>query len=164
MKGLSVAISAASIAWRSRFLPVLFHAFAVIATILIQLKEYRAAYNMMDSIMPQVLECEDASLTARCFASLADSQIGLAGTRKGVWRNECLHQALNFIDRAFTAYSYIQDVHSQKLMISRKIRLQDYLEDKALRDDAVKMYRQVEKGSSGVLLHPGASRQLYRRQ
>jgi anaphase-promoting complex subunit 5 len=102
MKGLSTAISAASVAWKARFLPVLFYAFSVIATILIQLEEYTAAYQMLDSIMPQVLECEDAYLTAQCFACLADGQVGLAGMRKGVSRVECLGRALGFIDRAFT--------------------------------------------------------------
>lgn len=40
--------------------------------------------------------------------------------------------------------------------MSRKIRIQDYLGDKALRDNAVKMYRQVEQGPrEGV--NPGPS-------
>ena len=45
-----------------------------------------------------------------------------------------------------TEYSRIQDVYSQKAMMSRKIRIQEYLGDKELRDDAVKMYRQIEQG------------------
>jgi len=31
-------------------------------------------------------------------------------------------------------------------MVSRKIRIHNFLENKALRDDAVKIYRQVESG------------------
>lgn len=121
MKGLSTAISAASIAWKARFLPVLFQAFSVIATILIQLEEYHAAYKMMDSIMPQVLECEDAYLTAQCFACLADGQVGLAGTKQGVSRNECLNKALNFIDRAFsgTSIKIIPDLWYIQLTVDR---------------------------------------------
>jgi anaphase-promoting complex subunit 5 len=95
-------ISAASAAWRARLLPALFQAFAVLANILNHLEEYATAYTIMDSLMPQVLECEDTFLNAQCFSCLADSQMGLAGSRKGVARNECLHRALDFIDRAFT--------------------------------------------------------------
>jgi hypothetical protein len=65
------------------------------------MREFSAAYSMMDNIMPQVLECEDAFLNAQCFSCLADAQMGMAGTKKGTARNECLHRALEFIDRSF---------------------------------------------------------------
>ncbi|KAL7267537.1 APC5 protein [Rhizina undulata] len=147
LKGLSIAINAASIAWRSRILPALFQALGTMANILIALKEFKAVYEMLDGIMPQVLECEDALLNAQCFSCLADAQIGLAGTKKGKgWRNECLHKALEFIDRAFTEYSRIGDTKSQMMMMSQKARIQDFLGDRSIRDDAVKMYRQLKKG------------------
>lgn len=159
MKGLSTSISAASIAWKARFLPVLYHAFCVIATILIQLEEYDAAFNMLDSIMPQVLECEDAYLTAQCFQCLADGQVGMAGLQKtGGGKERCLNKALGFIDRAFLEYSRMPDVYNQKQMMSRKIRIRDYLGDKALRDDAVKMYRQVEAGKKESMNPPSPFR------
>lgn len=81
---------------------MLFQAFNVIAGILTELGEYNAAYQILDSIMPQVLECEDSYLTAQCFSCLADGQVGLAGARQGVQRAEHLGRALGFIDRAFT--------------------------------------------------------------
>lgn len=102
LKGLSTSINAASIAWKARLMPAIFHAFHTIASIMISLEEYEAAYRMLDCIMPQILECEDVSLAAQCFAVLADVQIGLAGTKTGVARDKCLHDALDFIDRAFS--------------------------------------------------------------
>ena len=80
---------------------MLFQAFNIIAGILTELGEYDAAYQILDSIMPQVLECEDSYLTAQCFTCLADGQVGLAGARKSVQRAEHLGRALNFINRAF---------------------------------------------------------------
>ncbi|PWW73845.1 hypothetical protein C7212DRAFT_300781 [Tuber magnatum] len=147
VKGLSVAISAATIAWRSRLLPALFQAFRTIANILIHMGEFSAAYSMMDNIMPQVLECEDAYLNAQCFSCLADAQMGLAGTRKGAGRNECLHRALEFIDRGFAEYSRIRDTKSQMTLMSQKARIQDFAGEKSLRDDAVKWYKQLKKSS-----------------
>lgn len=151
MKGLSTAISAASTAWKSRFLPALFHALCVIGGVLNHLEEYGAAYKMLDCIMPQVLECEDVYLTAQCFACLADGQVGIAGTKKGAARTEYLHRALNFIDRAFSEFSRVQDVSSQKLMMSRKVLIYNYLSDKELRANAIKMYRQVEHDSLRII-------------
>ncbi|KAI5777394.1 anaphase-promoting complex subunit 5-domain-containing protein [Geopyxis carbonaria] len=145
IKGISVAISAASLAWKARLMPALFHSIYTISHILIQLEQYMPAHAMMDSIMPQVLECEEAWLTGQCFACLADVQVGIAGTKMSAARSKCLLKALEFIDRAFTEFSRINDVSSQKQMISRKSKIQDFLGDKNLRDDTVKKYRQIQK-------------------
>lgn len=106
LKALSVAVSAATLAWRARLLPVLFAAFRTLAAILIALREFDAAYAMLDRVMPQVLECEDAELNARCFAVLAECQMGIAGGRRGEGRVGGLVRALEFIDRAFTGMCF----------------------------------------------------------
>lgn len=165
LKGLSVAVSAATLAWRARLLPVLFAAFRTIAGILIALSEFDAAYAMLDKVMPQVLECEDAELNARCFAVLAECQMGIAGGRRGEGRVGGLVRALEFIDRAFAGmcvvveclvcwakltgveYSRIQDTEAMMTLMSQKARIHDFMGDKELRDDAVKMYRQLQKGA-----------------
>jgi len=54
----------------------------------------------MDGIMPRVLECEDAWLSAQCLSVMADSQVGMAGERGGVKRQECLNRALELVDKA----------------------------------------------------------------
>lgn len=107
LKGLSVAVSAATLAWRARLLPVLFAAFRTVAGILIALGEFEAAYDMLDKVMPQVLECEDAELNARCFAVLAECQMGIAGGRRGEGRVGGLVRALEFIDRAFVGMCFL---------------------------------------------------------
>lgn len=167
LKGLSVAVSAATLAWRARLLPVLFAAFRAIAGILIALSEFDTAYEMLDKVMPQVLECEDTELNARCFAVLAECQMGIAGGRRGEGRVGGLVRALEFIDRAFVGmcvrcvggvscagvklmraeYSRIQDTEAMMTLMSQKARIQDFIGDKGLRDDAVKMYRQLQKGA-----------------
>ena len=79
---------------------------------LIELGEARAADAMVDSVMPQVLECEDAGLNARCFGVLGDAQVGMAGALKredhgseGLWkeaRARRLHKAVDYCERAFS--------------------------------------------------------------
>lgn len=44
-------------------------------------------------------------------------------------------------------YSRIQDTEAMMTLMSQKARIQDYMGDKGLRDDAVKMYRQLQKGA-----------------
>lgn len=88
-------------AWGARLLPALFQAVYTLSIILIRLQEYTAAYTLMDSIMPQVLECEDGSFTANCFTCLADALVGLAGVKAATSRKEHLNRALDFINRAF---------------------------------------------------------------
>jgi len=83
-------------------MPVLYQAFTVIAGIFVHLGEYDAAFQMLDGIMPQILECEDSYLSAMAFSCLADGQVGLAGTNNSsTWRERCLNKALGFIDRGF---------------------------------------------------------------
>lgn len=61
LKGFSVAVRAANIAHRARLLPALWQAIGAIANILVYLKEFEAASELLDSIMPQVcnLSCTD---------------------------------------------------------------------------------------------------------
>ncbi|KAI5821094.1 anaphase-promoting complex subunit 5-domain-containing protein [Pyronema omphalodes] len=162
LAAISTAVSAASIAWKARFLPVLFYAFSVLAMIMVDFGLFEAAYELLDCIMPQVLECEDAYLTAHCFAMLADSQMGMASKKQGLAKTECLGRALALVDRAYNEYTRIQDVHSQKIMMSHKIRIHDYLGDKSMRDECVKQYKDVERGPrQGVESGPSPFRERY---
>lgn len=64
------------------------------------MSEFDAAYEILDNITHQVLECEDALLTAQCFSCLADAKVGLAGELEGERRSETLHKALEFLGRS----------------------------------------------------------------
>ena len=56
-----------------------------------------------------------------------------------------LHVPQNMAN-AQTEYSKLRDVQNMKQMISRKSKIQDFLGDKETRNDAVKRYRELEKG------------------
>ncbi|KAI9674955.1 MAG: anaphase promoting complex subunit 5 [Caeruleum heppii] len=53
LKGFSIAVRAASIAWRARLLPALWHALGAVSNVLIHLKEFEAAAKVLGAIMPQ---------------------------------------------------------------------------------------------------------------
>lgn len=122
LKGFSVAIRAANIAYRARLLPALWQAISAVANVLVHLREFEAATKLLGAIMPhvslpvvyllelreltrslQALECEDAFLAAQSYSCFVDAQMGLAGqaatgTTK---RKERLTKAIEYIDRAF---------------------------------------------------------------
>lgn len=54
LKGFSVAIRAASVAWRARILPSLWHALSAVANVLVHLREFEAAVKLLVAIIPQV--------------------------------------------------------------------------------------------------------------
>ncbi len=54
LKGFSGALRAASLAWRARLLPAMWEALAVVAKVLVYLREFRAAVQITNAITPQV--------------------------------------------------------------------------------------------------------------
>ena len=59
LKGFSVAVRAASGAWRARILPALWDAMGAVANVLVYLREFEAAAKLLIAIMPQVIVLTD---------------------------------------------------------------------------------------------------------
>jgi anaphase-promoting complex subunit 5 len=102
-RGFSVALRAATLAWRGKLLGALWEAVGTLANVLIHLREYAPAIELIEAILPQVLEMDDAYLSARCFSWLADGYTGLAGASRdeAKKRNEGLNKALECVKGAF---------------------------------------------------------------
>jgi len=146
-KGFSVAIRAATIAHRAKLLPALWDAVGAVSNVLISLKEFAAAGQMLDSIMPQVLECEDCDLAARMYSLFVDSEMGQAGQAKPETpkRKEHLTKALEFIDRAFTEYSRIEDIQGQCEMMAKKATIMHLVGDLVLANDYAAKYLDLKR-------------------
>lgn len=146
-KGFSVAIRAATIAHRAKLLPALWDAVGAVSNVLISLKEFAAAGQMLDSIMPQVLECEDCDLAARMYSLLVDSEMGQAGQAKPETpkRKEHLTKALEFIDRAFTEYSRIEDIQGQCEIMAKKATIMHLVGDLVLANDYAAKYLDLKR-------------------
>ncbi|KAH8703923.1 putative anaphase-promoting complex subunit Apc5 [Talaromyces proteolyticus] len=125
-RGFSMAMRAAAIAYRSRVLPGLWEAITVLATVLLSLREFEAALEMTESIMPQVLELDNRYLTARSYSVLVDANMGLAGEashhriKADVIRKEYVTRALTYIDCAYDEYEAIEDLPGQCEMMAKK--------------------------------------------
>jgi anaphase-promoting complex subunit 5 len=141
-RGFSLAMRAASIAHRSRLLPGLWEAIGGVATILISFNEFEAAMNMLESIVPQVLECEDSYLTARTYSLLVDANMGLAGQARHdtARRKEQLARAVEFIDYAFAEFSSIEDLRGQCEMMAKRATIMHLSGDFVLANDCAAKY------------------------
>lgn len=146
-KGFSVAVRAATIAHRAKLLPALWDAVGAVSNVLISLKEFAAAGQMLDSIMPQVLECEDCDLDARTYSLLVDSEMGRAGQENPETpkRKEHLTKALEFIDRAFAEYSRTEEIKGQCEMMAKKATIMHLVGDMVLANDYAAKYLDLRR-------------------
>jgi anaphase-promoting complex subunit 5 len=142
-RGFSLAMRAASIAYRSRVLPGLWEAIGVLATVLLSLGEFEAAAEMMESIMPQILELDDRYLTARSYSVLVDANMGMAGdnfkTNKKemgpMKTNKNVTRAIAYIDCAYDEFEAIEDVPGQCEMMAKKATVMHLTGEPVLAND-----------------------------
>ncbi|MCJ1370130.1 anaphase promoting complex subunit 5 [Loxospora ochrophaea] len=148
-KGFSVAIRAASLAHRARLLPALWEAVGAVCRVLISLKEFDAAATLLESIMPQVLECEDCDLVAHTFSFLADAHMGLAGQAKAGSRErkQKLTKAAECIGWSFDEFSRIEDVKGQCEMMAKKATIMHLNGDLTLANDCAARYLDIRKSA-----------------
>lgn len=151
-RGFSLAMRAANIAHRSRYLPGLWESIGVLSVILMAFKEFEAAVEILESIVPQVHECEDAYLTARTYSLLADANMGLAGQvqvhsqgRDKVRQKEHMAGAVEFIDCAFGEFSNVEDVQGQCEMMAKKATMMHLSGDLVLANDYAAKYLDLKK-------------------
>ena len=141
-KSFSVALRAATLAYRAKILPVLWEAICAICAVFHSVKEFDASMKLLGSIMPQVLECEDCDLSARSLSLLADAHVGLAGLARAdsLQRKEQLTKGMENLDRAFDEYSKIEDVKRQCEMRAKKAIIMHLNGDPALANDCAAQY------------------------
>lgn len=152
-KGFSVALRAASLAHRAKLLPALWKAVGAVCAVLNSLKEFGAAAKLLESIMPQVIECEDCNLSAQTFSLLADAHVGMAGHAKAetIQRKEQLTKGLENIDRSFDEYSRIEDVKGQCEILAKKATIMHLQGDPVLANDCAAKYLDIKAASKDQL-------------
>ncbi|CAD6447858.1 f5e64528-fb3f-49b6-9565-50bb820acb3d [Sclerotinia trifoliorum] len=153
-KGFSVAVRAASIAWRARLMPALWAAMAAVANILVALFEFQAACQIVTAIIPRALECENCTLSAQLYSCLADSFMGLAGQAAAgdPKRSENLTKALDFLDRAFKESCAIRDINGQCEARAKKAMVMMAVGDKTLANDYASSFLGLEQQRDTVRL------------
>ena len=151
-RGFSLAMRAANIAHRSKVLFDLWESIVTLSAVLLSLREFDAANQLVQSIMPQILESEDSALVARAYSTLVDANMGIAGE---LWaklgkestpvRKEYVNRALGYIDFAYDAYEEIEDILGQTEMMAKKATVMHLTGDPVLANDYAAKYLDLRK-------------------
>ncbi|KAL2433952.1 Anaphase-promoting complex subunit 5 [Exophiala dermatitidis] len=147
LKGFSLVMKAAQIAYRGRILPLLWESIGLLGRILNELREFAAASEMLESIMPQVLSNEDCDLTARSFSILADAYMGMAGLEEDRpnKRKEFISKTMENIDHAHLHFSRVEDLKGQLEMFEKKAILLHWRGDLVLANDVAAQYLELQR-------------------
>lgn len=153
-RGFSLAMRAASVAHRTRLLPAFWESLCILADVLLSLREFEAVKEMIESIMPQILESEDCDLAARAYSLLVDANMGIAGI---LWsegqslpaRKVFMNRALGYIDCAYDQLEEIEDISGQCEMMAKKATVMHLSGDLVLANDYASKYLDL-KQQNGV--------------
>jgi anaphase-promoting complex subunit 5 len=147
LSSFSIVVRAAQLAYRSLCLPALWEAIGLLANILNVLGEHNAALELLNAIIPRVLECHDCELAAVTYRYLVDAEIGLAGVEKSnkTRRKEWVNRAVDHLDSAGKMYGFAEDMKGQLEVLYRKSVIMKWQGDLVLANDVASKYLEVKK-------------------
>ncbi|KAJ5219865.1 hypothetical protein N7468_009069 [Penicillium chermesinum] len=151
-RGFSLAMRAASIAHHAKLLHDLWESVCVLAAVMLSLREFEATVELVESVLPQILESEDSALIARAYSLLVDANMGIAGE---LWasmgrdstpvRKEYVNRALEHIDSAYDTYEEIEDLLGQTEMMAKKATVMHLTGDPVLANDYAAKYLDLRR-------------------
>lgn len=153
-RGFSIAMRAASIAWRARLIAYLWQAFGAISNILVSLGEFDAAAQLLTAIIPRALECDSSDTVGLLYSYLADANMGLAGKMedKSAKRIEYMTAALEAVNKSFDHYSEVEDSNRQCEMMAKKAMIMKLSGDMVLAADYAAAYVALRKTAESLSL------------
>ncbi|KAF1958731.1 hypothetical protein CC80DRAFT_468392 [Byssothecium circinans] len=161
-RGFSVALRAASVAFKARLMPCLWSAVGMLANILNTVTEYSAAMRMLNAVTPQSLENVDHFVTARLYSYLGDAYVGLAGeddasTSQGA-RVRALHvsRAEMYIDRARECFKRVEDLEGECEQLMKKAIIAKLRGDEKLAEEWAQNHNRVWEEGTGRIVDSDA--------
>jgi anaphase-promoting complex subunit 5 len=155
-RGFSLAMRAATLAWRARLLRLLWQAVGALANVLTSLGEFSAAADLLIAVLPRALECEGAFLNGTLYSLLADARMGQAGQqqiagaggrlraggggKKKNKRAEYMQKACEVLDLAFDQFRAVEDVEKQCEVLAKKATILRVLGDYPLADSCAAQF------------------------
>jgi anaphase-promoting complex subunit 5 len=109
---------------------------------------------MLLAILPRALESESSILAAQLYATLADANMGLAGTT-GLSTNrksEYMTKGLRAVEKAFDHYSNVEDTNRQCEMMAKKAMIMKLSGEMGLAADYAAAYVALRKTAESFRL------------
>jgi anaphase-promoting complex subunit 5 len=144
-RGFTVAMRAASMAWRARLVALLWQAVGALANVLNALGEFAAAERLLVAVLPRCLEGDGVYLAGVLWGLLGDARVGMVGegVRKGGGggegvrgrrdgegdsksdseRGEMMRGVHRALDRAFECFEAVEDVKKRCEVMAKKAAL-----------------------------------------
>lgn len=129
-KGFTIAMRAASMAWRARLLALLWQAVGAVANILNALGEFAAAERLLVAVLPRCLETDVAYTAGTLYSLLADARMGMAGGmmqgKKGgaaaavAEKGRVARGVRAALDEALRCFSAVEDVDRRCEVLAKK--------------------------------------------
>ncbi|KAH6628677.1 anaphase-promoting complex subunit 5-domain-containing protein [Chaetomium tenue] len=146
-KGFTLAMRAASMAWRARLLALLWQAVGALANILNALGEFAAADRLLVAVIPRCLETDVTYTAGNLYNILADARVGLAGEMKkgrsgglSLERARVMAMAHEALDGAFCCFEAVEDVVGRCEVMAKKATLFRVEGDLARADECADAY------------------------
>lgn len=151
-RGFSTALRAANMAWQSRLITQLWEAMGCVTNILVSLGEFSAALQILDNVIPRALECELPELAAKLYSTLADANMGMAGSMspKSSRRGEFMTRALTAVQSCFDHASSLEDINQQSEMMAKKAMIMKLSGEKQLALDYAGAYVNLRKQAESL--------------
>ena len=148
-KGFSIAIRAASLAYKARLLPALWEAVGALCQILNSLKEFNATSRLLRAIMPQVLESEHCELAATSLSALGNAYMGIAGQvpAGSIKQKEHMTRALGYLEMSFDNFLRDNNVRGQLEMLAKKATILYLNGDVVLANDCAAKYLAIQRST-----------------
>ncbi|KAK3371887.1 anaphase-promoting complex subunit 5-domain-containing protein [Podospora didyma] len=160
-KGFAIVMRAASMAWRSRLVALLWQAIGALASILNSLGEFAAAGDLLMAALPRCLETDVSYVAGTLYSLLADARMGQAGesgsgsgngsgvgSRGAIERTEFLAKANEALSFALKYFSDIEDVEKQCEMLAKKATLMKVVGDRVLAESYAAKYTGIRKAAA----------------
>lgn len=140
---MSIALRAASTAHRCLVVPVLLEAAAVLVLVLSDLEEFLASNQLVEAILPMVIEARNVRLTAELFAAQAEAHVGIAGGKSGAEQARIMRLAEGFVERSRESYASVKNFNGVLDCLAMKARLARWRDDDATANLADQMSVQM---------------------
>ena len=153
LRGFTITVRALSLALRSRLVPLLWQAVSCLSAILVQLEEFDATVQLLQAVIPRVLESDAAYLTASLYATLADAHVGLAGQAAGKntrARREHVANVVAALDAAFAWFSAVEDSVKMREMVAKKAVVMKVVGEGEVASQEAARYAALVKGEQAV--------------
>ncbi|KAK0723746.1 anaphase-promoting complex subunit 5-domain-containing protein [Apiosordaria backusii] len=165
-KGFSIAMRAASMAWRALLIPLLWQAIGAVANILNSLSEFSAAAQLLLSILPRVLETDVLFTAGTLYNLLADARMGQAGQffymagsessteqekqRGRRKQRELAMRAHAALESAYKYFERVEDVEKQGEVLAKMATVMRVLGDEGVSEGYAARYLSLKRESERV--------------